>query len=58
MRNELKNPDKIFLVCYLSKYYKLNRISRSDGLSRETLFLNYVKTDDIGRLSSRDNIGS
>lgn len=39
---------EIFLVRDLFKGYEWNRISRSDRLLLGTLFLNYIKTDDLG----------
>lgn len=39
---------EIFLVRDLFIGYEWNRISRSDRLLLGTLFLNYIKTDDIG----------
>lgn len=39
---------EVFLVRDLFKEYEWNRISRSDRLLLGTLFLNYIKTDDIG----------
>jgi hypothetical protein len=47
---ELANllPGEVFLVRDLFKGYEWNRISRSDRLLLGTLFLNYIKTDDIG----------
>lgn len=49
-KNELQylESDEIFLVRDLFKGYEWNRISRSDRLLLGTLFLNYVKTEDIG----------
>lgn len=41
-------PEEVFLVRDLFKGYEWNRISRSDRLLLGTLFLNYIKTDDIG----------
>lgn len=38
---------EIFLVRDLFKGYEWNRISRSDRLLLGTLFLNYIKNDDI-----------
>lgn len=40
-------PREVFMVRDLFKEYKWNRISRSDRLLLGTLFLNYIKTDDI-----------
>lgn len=47
---ELSNllPREVFLVRDLFKGYEWNRISRSDRLLLGTLFLNYIKTNDIG----------
>ena len=47
---ELANllPGEVFLVRDLFKGYEWNRISRSDRLLLGTLFLNYIRTDDIG----------
>ncbi|MDD3322180.1 MAG: single-stranded DNA-binding protein [Paludibacter sp.] len=42
------NYGEIFLVRDLFKGYEWNRISRSDRLLLGTLFLNYIKTHDIG----------
>ncbi len=39
---------EVFLLRDLFKGYEWNRISRSDRLLLGTLFLNYVKTNDIG----------
>lgn len=39
---------EIFLVCDLFKGYEWNRISRSDRLLLGTLFLNHIKSDDLG----------
>lgn len=39
---------EVFLVRDLFKGYEWNRISRSDRLLLGTLFLNYIKTDNIG----------
>ena len=39
---------EVFLLRDLFKGYEWNRISRSDRLLLGTLFLNYIKTDDIG----------
>ena len=39
---------EVFLVRDLFKGYEWNRISRSDRLLLGTLFLNYIKTNDIG----------
>ena len=38
---------EVFLLRDLFKGYEWNRISRSDRLLLGTLFLNYIKTDDI-----------
>ncbi len=57
-KRELTNlkSGEIFLVRYPLKGYEWNRISRSDRLLLGTLFLNYTKTDNLGRLrlDSRD----
>ena len=47
---ELSNllSGEVFLLRDLFKGYEWNRISRSDRLLLGTLFLNYIKTDDIG----------
>jgi hypothetical protein len=47
---ELENllQGEIFLVRDLFKGYEWNRISRSNLLLLGTLFLNYIKTNDIG----------
>lgn len=49
-KGELINlkADEIFLVRDLFKGYEWNRISRSDRLLLGTLFLNYIKSDDMG----------
>ena len=49
-KNELSKlkPGEVFLVRDLFKGYEWNRISRSDRLLLGTLFLNYIKTNDIG----------
>ena len=49
-KNEIQylQENEIFLVRDLFKGYEWNRISRSDRLLLETLFLNYVKTEDMG----------
>lgn len=49
-KDELKylEGNEIFLVRDLFKGYEWNRISRSDRLLLGTLFLNAVKTGDIG----------
>ncbi len=49
-KEELKNLDsaEIFLVRDLFKGYEWNRISRSNRLLLGTLFLNYIKSIDIG----------
>lgn len=39
---------EIFLVRDLFKGYEWNRISRSDRLLLGTLFLNYIKNNDVG----------
>lgn len=47
---ELANlqPGEVFLLRDLFKGYEWNRISRSNRLLLGTLFLNYIKIDDIG----------
>lgn len=47
---ELKNLDseEIFLVRDLFKGYEWNRISRSNRLLLGTLFINYIKSANIG----------
>jgi hypothetical protein len=47
---ELSNllSSEVFLLLDQFKGYEWNRISRSDRLLLGTLFLNYIKTDDIG----------
>lgn len=47
---ELSNllSGELFRLRDLFKGYKWNRISHSDRLFLGTLFLNYIKTDDIG----------
>lgn len=47
---ELSNllSGEVFLLRDLFKGYVWNRISRSDRLLLGTLFLNYIKTNDIG----------
>ncbi len=49
-KSELINlkSGEIFLVRDLFKGYEWNRISHSDRLLLGTLFLNYIKNDDIG----------
>lgn len=49
-RRKLTNlkTGEIFLVRDLFKGYEWNRISRSDRLLLGTLFLNYIKSNDIG----------
>lgn len=49
-KRELTNlkSDEIFLVRDLFKGYEWNRISRSDRLLLGTLFLNHIKSDDLG----------
>lgn len=44
-------PTQIFLLRDLYKGYEWNRISRSDRWLLGTLFLNYVKSMDIGVVS-------
>lgn len=48
-KRELTNlkSGEIFLVRDLFKGYEWNRISRSDRLLLGTLFLNYIKSNDI-----------
>lgn len=48
-KSELINlkTGEIFLVRDLFKGYEWNRISRSNRLLLGTLFLNYIKSDDI-----------
>lgn len=48
-KNELQylKTDEIFLLRDMFKGYEWNRISRSDRLLLGTLFLNYVKTEEI-----------
>lgn len=41
-------PEEVFLLRDLFKGYEWNRITRSDRLLLGTLFLNYIKTNDIG----------
>lgn len=47
---ELTNiiPGEVFLLRDMFKGYEWNRISRSNRLLLGTLFLNYIKTVDIG----------
>ena len=49
-KRELTNlkSGEIFLVRDLFKGYEWNRISRSGRLLLGTLFLNYIKNDDLG----------
>lgn len=49
-KDELANllSGEVFLIRDLFKGYEWNRISKSDRLLLGTLFLNYIKTDDIG----------
>lgn len=49
-KEELKNLNfkEIFLVRDLYKGYEWNRISRSNRLLLGTLFINYIKSTDIG----------
>ena len=49
-KEELKNlnSEEIFLVRDLFKGYEWNRISRSNRLLLGTLFINYIKSTDIG----------
>lgn len=48
--SELQNihQGEVILLRDLFKGYEWNRISRSDRLLLGTLFLNYIKTNDIG----------
>ena len=48
-KSELLNliSGEVFLLRDLFKGYEWNRISRSDRLLLGTLFLNYIKTEDI-----------
>lgn len=43
-------PGEVFLLRDLFKGYEWNRISRSNRLLLGTLFLNYIKTNDVGVL--------
>lgn len=49
-KKELKNlnSEEIFLVRDLFKGYEWNKISRSNRLLLGTLFINYIKSTDIG----------
>ncbi|SHJ73842.1 protein of unknown function [Hathewaya proteolytica DSM 3090] len=49
-KEELKNlnSEEIFLVRDLFKGYEWNRISMSNRLLLGTLFINYIKSTDIG----------
>lgn len=49
-KEEMKNliSGEMFLVRDLFKGYEWNRISRSERLLLGTLFLNYIKSNDIG----------
>ena len=49
-KEELKNlnSEEIFLVRDLFKGYEWNRISKSNRLLLGTLFINYIKSTDIG----------
>jgi hypothetical protein len=49
-KEEIKNLNysEIFLLRDLFKGYEWNRISRSNRLLLGTLFLNYIKSADIG----------
>jgi len=49
-KNEIQylQENEMFLVRDLFKGYEWNRISHSDRLLLGTLFLNYVKTEDMG----------
>jgi len=42
------NSEEIFLVRDLFKGYEWNRLSRSNRLLLGTLFINYIKSTDIG----------
>lgn len=42
------NSEEIFLLRDLFKGYEWNRISRSNRLLLGTLFINYIKSADIG----------
>lgn len=48
---ERLKTDEIFLLRDLFKGYEWNRISRSDRLLLGTLFLNYIKSNDISVVS-------
>ena len=52
-KGELSNllSGEVFLLRDLFKGYEWNRISRSDRLLLGALFLNYIKTNDIGVVS-------
>lgn len=49
-KEELRNIDseEVFLVRDLFKGYEWNRISKSNRLLLGTLFLNYIKSTDVG----------
>jgi len=49
-KTELSNflPGEVFLVRDLIKGYEWNRIPHSDRLLLDTLFLNFIKIDDMG----------
>ena len=51
-KEEIKNlnSEEIFLVRDLFKGYDWKRISKSNRLLLDTLFLNYIKSTDIGLL--------
>ncbi|SEU10327.1 protein of unknown function [Lacrimispora sphenoides] len=50
VKRELANlkSGEIFLARDLFKGYEWNRVLRSDRLLLGTLFLNYIKSDDLG----------
>lgn len=49
-KSEIRNlkSAEVFFIRDLFKGYEWNRISRSDRLLLDTLFLNYIKNDDVG----------
>ena len=57
-KSELSNilPGEVFLVRDLFKGYEWNRISRNDRLLLGTLFINYIKTNNIGDYPDWKNI--
>lgn len=59
-KDELANllSGEVFLLRDLFKGYEGNRISRSDRLLLGTLFLNYIKTDDIGLFRLKRLLGA